>query len=73
MPLAFASLLGGNLTAIGTPPNILANGILSAHPDLEPFEFFAFAPTGLPILIVGVTYMAIVGRSDSASEWAARG
>jgi len=62
MPLAFASLLGGNLTAIGTPPNILANGILSEYPDLEPFGFFAFAPTGLPILIVGVLYMAIVGR-----------
>ena len=29
MPLAFSSLLGGNLTAIGTPPNILANGILA--------------------------------------------
>lgn len=32
------------------PPNILANGILAEHPDLEPFGFFDFAPTGVPVL-----------------------
>lgn len=62
MPLAFSSLLGGNITAIGTPPNILANGIMADHPDLEPFGFFDFAPTGIPILLVGVAYMAIAGQ-----------
>lgn len=62
MPLAFASLLGGNMTAIGTPPNILANGILAEHPDLEPFGFFDFAPTGVPVLLAGVAYMAIAGQ-----------
>lgn len=62
MPLAFASLLGGNLTAIGTPPNILANGILAQHPDLEPFAFFDFAPTGAPVFIAGIVYMAVIGR-----------
>ena len=63
MPLAFSSLLGGNITAIGTPPNILANGIMSERPDLEPFGFFEFAPTGIPVLLVGLLYMATVGTS----------
>ena len=71
MPLAFASLLGGNITAIGTPPNILANGILSERDGLEPFGFFDFAATGVPVLVLGLVYMGTVGfrllptRSDT--------
>ena len=71
MPLAFASLMGGNITAIGTPPNILANGILSERDGLEPFRFFDFAATGIPVLLLGLLYMAIIGfrllpsRSDT--------
>ncbi len=62
IPLAFASLMGGNMTLIGTPPNILAAEILSNYADLEPFSFFDFAPTGLLILLAGVIYMAFIGR-----------
>ncbi|MEM9775388.1 MAG: SLC13 family permease [Chloroflexota bacterium] len=61
MPLAFAALLGGNMTLIGTPPNILANSIMEAA-GVEPFEFFDFAPTGIVVLLCGVVYMLFVGR-----------
>ena len=49
IPLAFASLLGGMLTLIGTPPNIVVSNQLRAQ-GLEPFRFFTFAPVGLVML-----------------------
>ncbi|MEJ2750794.1 MAG: SLC13 family permease, partial [Anaerolineae bacterium] len=62
IPLSFASLMGGNMTLIGTPPNILAAEILRNYGGLEPFSFFDFAPTGLLVLAAGVIYMALIGR-----------
>ncbi len=62
IPLSFASLMGGNMTLIGTPPNILAAEILRSYGGLEPFSFFDFTPTGLLILAAGVIYMALIGR-----------
>lgn len=41
MPLAFAALLGGNMTLIGTPPNILAAEILEDYGHIESFGFFS--------------------------------
>lgn len=61
MPLAFAALLGGNMTLIGTPPNILAASIMQDY-GVEPFAFFDFLPTGLLVLGAGVLYMILVGR-----------
>ncbi|MDH5525766.1 MAG: SLC13 family permease [Nitrospirota bacterium] len=61
MPLAFGSLLGGMLTLIGTPPNLLVSMSLEAH-GFDGFEVFDFVPVGLPILIVGVLFMATLGR-----------
>jgi len=61
IPLAFASLMGGALTLIGTPANILAAGILSEH-QLPSFGFFEFAPMGLVVLITGIAYMVLIGR-----------
>ena len=61
MPLAFASLLGGMLTLIGTPPNIVVSNQLSSQ-GLEPFGFFAFSPVGLVMLVVGIGFMLTVGR-----------
>lgn len=61
MPLAFAALLGGNITLIGTPPNILATSIMQER-GLEPFRFFDFAPTGLIVLAVGMAYMLTLGQ-----------
>jgi di/tricarboxylate transporter len=62
IPLSFASLLGGNMTLIGTPPNILASSLLESYGGIEPFTFFDFLPTGLMVLGAGTLYMALVGR-----------
>jgi di/tricarboxylate transporter len=62
MPLAFASLLGGNLTLIGTPPNILASSMMADYGDIEPFAFFDFTPLGLLVLLAGLIYMLLLGR-----------
>lgn len=59
MPLAFASLIGGMLTLIGTPPNIIVSGALSKA-GLEPFSFFDFTPVGLVILIVSMLYLLFI-------------
>ncbi|MEJ2735132.1 MAG: SLC13 family permease [Anaerolineae bacterium] len=61
MPLAFGSLLGGMMTLIGTPPNILASDALRMA-GLEPFSLLDFAPIGVPALILGVVFTALVGR-----------
>lgn len=61
MPLAFAALLGGNMTLIGTPPNILASDIMAGY-GVEPFGFFDFLPTGILVLAAGIIYMMLVGR-----------
>lgn len=61
IPLAFASLMGGALTLIGTPANILAAGILSEH-ELVSFRFFEFAPMGIIVLATGIAYMVLIGR-----------
>jgi di/tricarboxylate transporter len=61
MPLAFASLLGGLNTLIGTPPNILISESLR-DAGLIPFQMFDFAPVGVVVLLVGIVFMAAVGR-----------
>jgi len=61
MPLAFGSLLGGMTTLIGTPSNILVSDALREH-GLRPFQLFDYMPVGLVALLVGVGFMALVGR-----------
>jgi ABC-type nitrate/sulfonate/bicarbonate transport system substrate-binding protein len=61
MPLAFGSLLGGMLTLIGTPPNLVVSDQLRAM-GREPFGFFAFTPVGATMLALGVAYMVVIGR-----------
>jgi len=53
IPLAFASLLGGKMTLIGTPANILATGML-AERGLPTFGFFEFTPMGVVVLATGI-------------------
>jgi len=60
MPLAFGSLLGGMMTLIGTPPNIIVASI-RAESAGEPFGMFDFAPVGLPIAVVGVLFITFIG------------
>jgi di/tricarboxylate transporter len=61
IPLAFSSLLGGKMTLIGTPANILAQGILLAQ-DLPAFSFFEITPMGAIVLVTGIIYMILLGR-----------
>ena len=76
MPLSFASILGGMITLIGTPPNIVIaeyrNDVLGA-----PFKMFDFAPVGIACAAVGVAFVALIGwrllpvdrtRKDSGKE-----
>ena len=61
MPLAFACGWGGIITMVGTPPNIIATGAMTAA-GLEPFGFFEFAWIGLPISVAGMLYMMFLGK-----------
>jgi di/tricarboxylate transporter len=61
IPLAFSSLLGGKMTLIGTPANILAQGILVAR-NLPSFGFFEITPMGILVLSTGIIYMVLIGR-----------
>ena len=60
MALAVAANVGGTITMIGTPPNILMSATLQAS-GLQPFGFFEFAWIGIPLSIVGILYMLSIG------------
>jgi di/tricarboxylate transporter len=60
MPLSFASILGGMITLIGTPPNIVIAEFRNAALG-EPYKMFDFAPVGLTCAVVGVAYVAFIG------------
>ena len=61
MPLAFACGVGGIITLVGTPPNIIAAGALKAA-GFEPFGFFEFAWIGIPLTFAGIVYMMFLGK-----------
>jgi di/tricarboxylate transporter len=60
MPLSFASILGGLVTLIGTPPNIIVANYRGTAGD-APFGMFAFTPVGGVIAIIGVAFIALIG------------
>jgi di/tricarboxylate transporter len=60
MPLAFASLLGGMTTLIGTPPNLIVAGFRS-EAGLPAFGLFDFTPVGLAVAAVGVAFISFLG------------
>ena len=60
MPIAFASLLGGMTTLIGTPPNIII-ATFRADEAGEPFGMFDFSPVGVPLTVVGVAFISLLG------------
>ena len=62
MPLAFACGLGGIITMVGTPPNIIANGALQAAGMKEQFGFFEYAWIGIPVTLAGMLYMMFLGK-----------
>ena len=61
IPLAFAALLGGLITLIGTPPNILISEALR-QAGLKSFEMFDYAPVGIIVMLAGVIFMVLIGR-----------
>jgi di/tricarboxylate transporter len=61
IPLAFAALLGGLITLIGTPPNILISEALR-QAGLKPFGMFDYAPVGIIVMLAGVIFMVLIGR-----------
>ena len=61
MPLAVAANVGGTITMIGTPPNVIVTGALSAA-GLPSFGFFEFALIGVPLSVIVLAYMLTIGR-----------
>ena len=61
MPMAFGCGMGGIITLVGTPPNILASGALE-NVGMTGFGFFEFAWIGIPITVAGILYMILVGK-----------
>lgn len=61
MPLAFGAGLGGMITLVGTPPNIIVAGALK-NAGLQPFGFFEFAWIGIPLTVAGIAYMMFAGK-----------
>src|SRR5262245_16162575 len=76
MPLCFAALISGMLTLVATTPNLVVNSEL-VREGSEGLRFFSFTPFGLPILVLGIIYMAfarrwLAGNSDRHAATASR-
>jgi di/tricarboxylate transporter len=79
MPLAFASILSGTITLIGTSTNLIVSGELPRH-GLAPLGFFEMAPVGIVVAVVGLAYLIFLaprlipdrGAADAAKPASAR-
>ncbi len=60
MPLAFASLMGGTCTLIGTSTNVAVSGAITKL-GLKPLGMFEFTGVGVIIVLVGILYMVFIG------------
>ena len=72
MPLAYSTLLGGLMTLIGTPPNLLIAEAMVQN-GITPFGLFDFTPLGGAVMIIGVVFVAFIGRFLLPSKRAERG
>lgn len=61
LPMAYACGWGGVITLVGTPPNIIGSGALTAA-GLQGFGFFEFAWIGIPLSAAGIAYMLLIGK-----------
>ena len=61
MPLAFAGSLGGMLTLIGTPPNLVIDEVLTAA-GYQPLAFFSFFPVGIIVIAIGIIVLMPLSR-----------
>ncbi len=62
MPIGFAAILGGTLSMVGSGPLILTNDLLRSA-GLEPYGLFSVTPVGSLLLVAGVGYLLVFGRS----------
>ena len=60
MPLAFASILGGMTTLIGTPANLILSSVRQSELG-DPFGFFTMTPVGVSVSLLGLAYLAFIG------------
>jgi di/tricarboxylate transporter len=60
MPLSFATILGGLVTLIGTPPNIIVSAVREKELG-APFRMFDYAPAGIVAAVAGVLFVAFIG------------
>jgi len=67
MPLAFASSMGGMMTLIGTPPNLIVSDTLQ-NAGFDALGFFSFLPVGLVTLLVGILYLLPATKMLTAKE-----
>lgn len=72
MPLSFAALISGMMTLVATAPNLVVSSELERN-GFNGFRFFSFTPFGVPVLILGVTYMMFARRWLGKGEDAGRG
>jgi di/tricarboxylate transporter len=61
MPMAFAALLGGTCTLIGTSTNVAGSAYMTKV-GLQPMEMFELLPLGAILFIIGIIYMATIGK-----------
>lgn len=61
MPLAFSSILTSSVTLVSTSTNMVVSGLMT-QANLEPMGLFELTPVGIPIALVGLTYMFFIGR-----------
>lgn len=61
LPLAFAAILASSMTLISTSTNLVVSGLLAQH-GMQPMGVFELTPVGLPIAVVGIVYVAFIGR-----------
>lgn len=61
IPLAYGSILGGMLTQIGTPPNLIVSDLLLQN-GIKQFNLLDFFPIGAAVTVIGIIYMAFVGK-----------
>ncbi len=81
MPMAFAAILGGTCTLIGTSTNVAVSGYLSTHGGLAPLGLFETTSTGIILVAAGILFMLFVGRhflpqhpeEDLADDFGIRG
>jgi len=77
MPLAFASSMGGMMTLIGTPPNLIIDEVLT-NAGYEPLAFFSFLPVGLLCVLTGIVVLLpltcwFLSKKQDRSEQATTG